>query len=83
MNNNDIEILMLDHCTRKEAEKFLKAGSTVIPDFEEFFNNYMKDWGIDEEDQEEYRNMINTKIPLTDWGIVSKDNKTYYIMYVN
>ena len=30
---------------------------------------------------ERYRNMIKTGNPLTDWGVVKKDGKTYYIMY--
>ena len=37
---------------------------------------------IEEEEREAYRNMIETGIPVTDWGIVEKDGKTYYIMYV-
>lgn len=81
--NNDIEILMFDGCSRKEAERFLKNGTIIIDDFEESFDSYMIEWDIDADVQEEYRKMIETKTPLTDWGIVSKDNKIYYIMYVN
>ena len=77
----DIEILMLDHCTRSEAEKHLKRGSVVFEDLEEHFEDYMNDWGIETEDVPEYRKMIDEKKPLTDWGVVEHDGKTFYIMY--
>ena len=84
-----IEILMMDGCKRKEAEKFLERGTTVFNDFQENFDMYMSEWraGCNEEDYEEmvecYRRMIETGIPATDWGIVETEDKTYYIMYVN
>lgn len=77
----DIEVLMKDGCTRKEAEKHLKNGTNVIPDFEENFKIYMNEWAIGEEEQKEYRKMIETKHPMTDWGIVEAESNTYYIMY--
>ena len=43
----EVEILIMDRCTKKEAEKHLKNGSTVFTDFEEHFDNYMKEWDID------------------------------------
>lgn len=30
----EIELLMLDRCTKSEAEKHLKNGSTIFEDFE-------------------------------------------------
>ena len=84
-----IEILMEDRCTRAEAEKHLKNGTTIFDDFEENFDKYMEEWKYLAEDEEEYnnmvksyRNMIETGEPVTDWGVVKKDGKTYYIMYV-
>lgn len=32
----EIEILMEDNCTRKEAEKYLKTGTVIYDSFEEF-----------------------------------------------
>ena len=78
----EIEILMEDRHTRSEAEKHLKNGTTIFEDFEENFESYLNEWDIDEEDRNEYRKMAKDKIPATDWGIVEKDGKTYYIMYV-
>ena len=78
----EIEILMEDRHTRSEAEKHLKNGTTIFEDFEENFESYLNEWDIDEEDRNEYRRMAKEKIPATDWGIVEKDGKTYYIMYV-
>ena len=86
----EIKILMEDRCTRAEAEKHLKNGTTIFEDFEENFDKYMEEWksgyAEDSEDYiemvEGYKNMIETGIPVADWGVVEKDGKTYYIMYV-
>lgn len=78
----DVDILMLDRCTRAEAEKHLKNGSVVFDDFEENFEAYLDEWDIEEEDKEAYRKMVADKIPVADWGIVEQDGKTYYISYV-
>ena len=77
----EIEILMEDRCTKSEAEKHLKNGTIIFDDFEENFEKYMEEWDIEEEDREAYQKMIETGEPITDWGIVEKDGKTYYIMY--
>lgn len=77
----EIEILMMDGCTRQEAEKHLKNDSVVFTDFEEHFDDYMKEWDIEEEIPA-YRKMIDEKNPVPDWGIVEDDGKTYYIMYI-
>lgn len=78
----EIELLMLDRCTKSEAEKHLKNGSTIFEDFEENIESYLDEWNIVEEDKDEYRKMVTDKIPARDWGIVEDNGKTYYIMYV-
>lgn len=78
----DIEILMKDHCTKSEAMEHLRRGSVVFDDFEQHFDGYMQEWDIDEEEQLEYKKMIENKVPKPDWGIVQDGEKTYYIMYV-
>ena len=77
-----IEILMEDRCTKSEAEKHLKNGTTIFDDFEENFESYLDEWDIEEEEREAYRKMIETGNPVTDWGFVKVDGKTYYIQYV-
>ena len=84
-----IEILMEDRCTKSEAEKHLKNGTTIFEDFEENFDKYMEEWKYLAEDEEEYnnmvksyRNMIETGEPVTDWGVVKLEGKIYYIQYV-
>ena len=52
----------------------------MIDDFEENFDKYMHDWNIDE--RQLYVNMIATKKPIRDLGVVTQNGKTYYIMYV-
>ena len=80
---NNVELLMLDGCTRSEAEKHLKNGTVVFSDFQESFMDYMNEWGIvDKEEQEKYREMVETKVPLPDWGVVDQDGKYFFIMYV-
>lgn len=78
----EIELLMMDRCTKSEAEKHLKNGSTIFEDFEENIESYLDEWNIEEEDKDEYRKMVTDKIPARDWGIVEDNGKTYYIMYV-
>ena len=77
----DIEVLMMDGCTKSEAEKHLQKGASVFDDFEENFDSYMNEWGIEDDEKEIYEKMINEKTPIEDWGIVEDGDKTYYIMY--
>lgn len=79
----DLEIMMIDGCTKAEAEKQLKNGSVVFDgeDFEANFDIYMNEWDIDDEYRAEYRAMIAEKKPAADWGIVEREGKTWYIMY--
>ena len=78
----EIEILVMDGCTKQSAEKHLKNETAIFEDFEERFDDYMEEWEISEEEVPEYRKMIEEKTPVADWGIVEDGGKTYYIMYV-
>lgn len=81
----EIEILIKDRCTRAEAEKLLKNGSTVYEDLEENLEKYLDEWKyLDEEDNftDSVKKMVETKQPMVDWGIVNDNGKTYYIEYV-
>lgn len=81
---NDVEVLMMDGCTRNEAEKHLKNGTTVYEDLEEKLDIYIKEWQsmpVDEEFVNDVKEMIETKKPMKDWGIVEMDGNTYYIEY--
>lgn len=85
----EIEILMMDRCTKSEAEEHLKNGTIIYEDFEENFDKYMKEWEtVYVEDSEDYielvedmRRMVESGIPVKDWGIVKDEGKTYYIEY--
>lgn len=81
----EIEVLMKDRCTKKEAEDALKRGSIVYPDFEENLELYIAEAEemIDKEYAESLRNMVKTQKELCDWSIVELDGKRYYIQYVN
>ena len=85
----DIDIIMLDGCTKSEAKNHLKNGTTVYNDFEENFDLYMDEWRSSCVDEEEYtqmvdgyKKMIETGEPVTDWGVVKENGKAYYIQYV-
>ena len=77
----NIEILKKDGCTEKEAKWFLANNTTVYEDFEENFESYLEEFDCDKDEIAELKEMIDKKIPLTDWGIVQDGDKTYYIMY--
>ena len=77
----DVEIRRKNEGTKTEAEKHFKNGSTIFTDFEENFTQYMDEWGVDEEEREEYKQMIEGKKILPDWGIVKDAGKVYYIAY--
>lgn len=78
----EVELLMKDGDTRSEAEKHLKDGAMIIEDLAENLESYLDEWDVEEEDREAYRNMIENKTPVADWGVVEDDGKTFYIMYV-
>ena len=81
--NKEIEILRLDGCTKTEAIKAIKNGTIVYDDFKQNIETYLNEWGLNESEKIEYRNMIKTRIPIEDWGIVEKNNKIYFIQYIN
>lgn len=80
----NLEIMMMDGCTKSEAEKCLRNGSVIFDgeDFEKNFDNYMDEWDISDEDKAEYKSMIDNKKPVLDWGIVENGGMVWYIMYV-
>lgn len=81
----EIEILMMDNCTKAEAERHLNNGTLILGDFEENFESYMSEWDINEDEEPRLyaaiKKMVEEKIPAPDWGIVEIDEKIYYIMY--
>ena len=79
---DEIKILMMDGCTESEAKKHLERGTMVYSDLTENFERYAEEWQLDEEEREAIRNMIDTKEPAKDWGVVEIDGKLYLIQYV-
>ena len=79
---DEIKILMMDGCTESEAKKHLERGTMVYSDLHDNFERYAEGWKLDEEEREAIRNMIDTKEPAHDWGVVEIDGKTYFIQYV-
>lgn len=77
-------VVMEDNHTKKEAVDYLCNGSAVYEkeEFVKFFDQYMNEWDVEEEDQEEYKKMIETNKPAFDWGVVEYDGVTYFVDYV-
>lgn len=68
---------------RRDHIIFKKNGVLVF-DKEEFienFNSYMIEWCFDRRRIEKLKKMIDTGVPIRNWGIVTKNGKTYYIRY--
>lgn len=84
----EIQILMKDGCTKSEAINHLNRGTIIYDDLEENLDEYCKEFEYldNETDEVRYtdsiREMVKTKIPAKDWGIVQDYNKMYYIEYV-
>ena len=79
---DEIKILMMDGCTESEAKKHLESGTMVYSDLPENFERYAEEWQLDEEEREAIKNMIDTKEPAHDWGVVEIDGNVYFIQYV-
>ena len=77
-NEMMIDVLMADRCTRAEAEKFLKAGTTIYTDEQEIVNFAREAAG------NESITLDNIKSGnVTDIGYVRYNGNDYYIVYVN
>lgn len=76
-------VIMKDDHTQRDAVRLLKSGTTVYKkeNFERFFDDYMKDWDCGEEQKKEYKKMLETNEPITNWGVVEYKGKTYLINY--
>ena len=79
---DEIKILMMDGCTESEAKKHLERGTIVYSDITEHFERYAEEWQLDEDERKAIKNMIDTKEPAQDWGVVEIEGKTYFIKYV-
>lgn len=79
----EIELLMMDNCTKFDAEKHLKKWGYNIW---RFWRKYRKiSWRVEcwwERKRRISKKMVTDKIPVEDWGIVEDNGNTYYIMYV-
>ena len=81
----NVEILMEDGCTRKEAEKHLNNG-TVVYTLEDFTENFefMKNFHEDADEIEadkKIKKMLETKIPMDGYSFVKYDGKEWLISY--
>lgn len=73
----NLEVLMMDGCTKYDAKKHLEKGTIVYDDLEEHLDYY-----IEESGNYDLRKMVETGEALPDWGIVKTPEKIYYIEYV-
>ena len=77
-NEMMINVLIADRCTRTEAEKFLKAGTTIYTDEQEIVNVAR------EVSDDEPITLDNIKSGnVTDISYIRYNGNDYYIVYVN
>ncbi len=73
-----INVLMADRCTRAEAEKFLKSGTTIYTDEQEIANIAR------EVSTDETITIDNIKSGnVADISYVRYNDNDYYVVYVN
>lgn len=74
----DIAILMEDRCTKKEAEKFIRKGTTVYEDPEEYIQSLKDSDCYEGQTLEQIRN--GEKVPYA--AMVEYEGHEYLIEYV-
>lgn len=85
---DDFKALILDGNTYREAERSLNRGTAIVysaHDFEVNFNDYMEQWGInqDQDELDEFRAMLDYEVAVADWSIIKIDGEVaYYIEYI-
>ena len=73
-----IDVLMADRCTRAEAEKFIKAGTTIYTDEREIVEFAR---GVSDNESITIDNIKNGNV--TDISYTRYNGNDYYIVYVN
>lgn len=79
MKHSDIEVLMQDRYTKKEAEAALERGTMVYDDFQDYIDNVLKANGIYEGETIEQARAGQLK----DISRVVLDGEEYFIIKVN
>ena len=74
----EIEILMKDRCTRAEAEKFIKAGTTIYTEEQEIVEVARE---VSDDETITLDNIRRGNV--TDISYVRYNDNDYYIVYVN
>ena len=77
-NEMMIDVLMADRCTRTEAERFIKAGTTIYTDEQEIVK-FAKE--VSDNESITLDNIKNGNV--TDISYLRYNGNDYYIVYVN
>lgn len=77
-NEMMINVLMADRCTRAEAERFIKAGTTIYTDEQEIVEVARE---VSYDESITLDNIKNGNV--TDISYVRYNGNDYYIVYVN
>ena len=73
-----INVLMADRCTRREAERFINAGTTIYTDEQEIVEVAME---VSDNESIALDDIKNGNV--TDISYVRYNDNDYYIVYVN
>lgn len=85
----DLEILLADGNTKREAEQRIEKHTYTIYKADTFEEENMMDWitETDSEDRAEeieaFRKMVREGIPVADWSVCEHDGIRYLIAYEN
>lgn len=85
----DLEILLADGNTKREAERRIEKHTYTIYEAADFEENYMADWITETdpefraEEVEAFQRMAREGIPVTDWSVCEYDGVRYLIAYEN
>ena len=77
-NEMMINVLIADRCTRAEAERFIKAGTTIYTDEQEIVNIAKE---VSDNEPITLDNIKNGNV--TDISYLRYNDNDYYIVYVN
>lgn len=84
INIKDIKIISKDlHCSYETAGHYLERGTVVFEkcDLIKNLKIYASEWDLDDNEIEQFREMLKTNEPLPDWGFVVYRKSKYFIMY--
>ncbi len=79
-----IDIICSANRTLDEACHYIKMGTVIYEaeDLRQHLDSYLADWGFDEDEAEEFRQMVTGGECIADWERTTYDGAEYLIQFV-